>query len=88
MFSAASSSWLVGTVVGHQYGWLRNGTESAGMRKWIPDLRTGWEYRPLVRTPGDLTNTWCTDDGTLRIESLRGGQQDLPNKPFKVIFQV
>jgi hypothetical protein len=70
--SAASNSWLVGTVVGHQYGWLRNGSAHAGTRKWIPDLHTGWEYRPLVRTPGELTNTWCTDDGTLRIESLRG----------------
>jgi len=70
--SAASSSWLVGTVVGHQYGWLRNGTPHAGARKWLPDLRSGWEYRPLVRAPGELTNTWRTDDGTLRIESLRG----------------
>ncbi len=70
--SAASSSWLVGTVVGHQYGWLRNGSAHAGARKWIPDLRSGWEYRPLVRTPGELTDTWRTDDGTLRIESLRG----------------
>jgi len=70
-YSAASSSWLVGTVVGHQYGWLRNGSAHAGARKWIPDLRSGWEYRPLVRTPGELTDTWRTDDGTLRIESLR-----------------
>ena len=62
----------MGTVVGHQYGWLRNGSAHAGARKWIPDLRSGWEYRPLVRTPGELTDTWRTDDGTLRIESLRG----------------
>ena len=70
-FSATSASWLVGTVVGHQYGWLRNGSDSAQARRWIPDLETGWEYRPLTRS-SELSNTWCTDDGTLRIESLRG----------------
>jgi len=69
-YSATSSSWLVGTVVGHQYGWLRNGSAGASSRRWIPDLETGWEYRPLTRT-SELSNTWCTDDGTLRIESLR-----------------
>jgi len=69
-YSATSNSWLVGTVVGHQYGWLRNPSENAGKRRWIPDLRTGWEYRPLVRG-NELGNGWCTDDGTLRIESLR-----------------
>jgi len=69
-YSATSSSWLVGTVVGHQYGWLRNGSESAQGKRWIPDLETGWEYRPLTRS-SELSDTWCTDDGTLRIESLR-----------------
>jgi len=69
-YSATSSSWLVGTVVGHQYGWLRNGSDSAQGKRWIPDLETGWEYRPLTRS-SELSDTWCTDDGTLRIESLR-----------------
>jgi len=69
-YSATSNSWLVGTVVGHQYGWLRNPSENAGKRRWIPDLRSGWEYRPLVRG-NQLGNGWCTDDGTLRIESLK-----------------
>jgi len=69
-YSATSASWLVGTVVGHQYGWLRNGSDSAQARRWIPDLESGWEYRPLTRS-SELSNTWCTDDGTLRIESLR-----------------
>jgi hypothetical protein len=70
-YSAASNSWLVGTVVGHQYGWLRNTAENAKDKRWVPDLRTGWEYRPLVRTNSNLENMWATDDGTLRIESLR-----------------
>ena len=61
---------MVGTVVGHQYGWLRNSTPSAGTARWLPDLSSGWEYRPLVRG-GDLPS-WRSDDGTLRIESLRG----------------
>jgi hypothetical protein len=32
-YSNISGSWLVGTVVGHQYAWLRNCTEKA------PDTR-------------------------------------------------
>ena len=41
--------------------------------RWIPDLKTGWEYRPLVRTLDNLdSNTWHSDDGSLRIEYLRG----------------
>merc|ERR1719234_685549 len=48
--SAASCSWLVGAVVGHQYGWLRNTTAEAGASRWVPDLTSGWEYRPLVRS--------------------------------------
>jgi len=71
-YSSASNTWFVGTVVGHQYGWLKNSSESASSRRWIPDLKTGWEYRPLVRSSDSLTsNTWLSDDGSLRIESLR-----------------
>jgi hypothetical protein len=69
-YSAASNSWLVGTVVGHQYGWLKNSSEQASSKRWIPDLRSGWEYRPLVRS-GEIRDTWLSDDGTMRIESLR-----------------
>ena len=28
-YSSASSSWLVGTVVGHEHAWLRNDSEGA-----------------------------------------------------------
>merc|ERR1719394_1704873 len=71
-YSAASNTWFVGTVVGHQYGWLRNGSEAASSNRWIPDLSSGWEYRPLVRSAATIGhNTWLSDDGTLRIESLR-----------------
>ena len=73
LLSAASNTWFVGTVVGHQYGWLRNGSEAANSKRWIPDLSSGWEYRPLVRSAATIGhNTWLSDDGTLRIESLRG----------------
>ena len=71
IFSAASFSWLVGTVVGHQYGWLKNSSSAASSARWLPDLSSGWEYRPLVRGQDSLTS-WHSDDGTLRIESLRG----------------
>jgi len=51
---------------------LKNSSESASSKRWIPDLKTGWEYRPLVRSSDSLTsNTWLSDDGSLRIESLR-----------------
>eukprot|EP00091_Calanus_sinicus_P014466 TRINITY_DN32018_c0_g1_i1.p1 TRINITY_DN32018_c0_g1~~TRINITY_DN32018_c0_g1_i1.p1 ORF type:complete len:117 (-),score=48.33 TRINITY_DN32018_c0_g1_i1:159-488(-) len=69
-YSSASASWLVGTVVGHQYGWLRNGSTAASSARWLPDLSSGWEYRPLVRGEDSLTS-WQSDDGTLRIEALR-----------------
>ena len=58
-------------MVGHQYGWLRNGSTAASSARWLPDLSSGWEYRPLVRGEDSLSS-WHSDDGTLRIESLRG----------------
>jgi len=72
-YSSMSNTWFVGTVVGHQYGWLRNGSSAASSKRWLPDLSSGWEYRPLVRSSASLeqTNNWLSDDGTLRIESLR-----------------
>merc|ERR1711874_428460 len=84
-YSSASNTWFVGTVVGHQYGWLKNSSESASSKRWIPDLKTGWEYRPLVRSSDSLTsNTWLSDDGSLRIESLRG--RDCSNLYKKLIL--
>merc|ERR1711892_260848 len=69
-YSSASASWCVGTVVGHQYCWLRNGSTAASSARWLPDLSTGWEYRPLTRGEDSLSS-WQSDDGTLRVESLR-----------------
>merc|ERR1711902_133275 len=67
-YSSSSNTWFVGTVVGHQYGWLRNSTENASSKRWIPDLKSGWEYRPLVRSMENLdSNTWHSDDGSLKI---------------------
>eukprot|EP00092_Neocalanus_flemingeri_P009145 GFUD01009846.1.p1 GENE.GFUD01009846.1~~GFUD01009846.1.p1 ORF type:complete len:1484 (+),score=566.18 GFUD01009846.1:348-4454(+) len=72
-YSSASSSWLVGTVVGHQYGWLRNSSTAASSARWLPDLSSGWEYRPLVRSWECLEGqeSWLSDDGTLRIEAIK-----------------
>lgn len=33
-------------------------------------MSSGWEYRPLIRGEDSLAS-WHSDDGTLRIESLR-----------------
>merc|ERR1719361_336306 len=49
-YSRSSKAWFVGTVVGHPYGWLRNGSKEASEQGWVPDLPGGWEYRPLVRS--------------------------------------
>jgi len=74
-YSSASSSWLVGTVVGHSYGWLRNSSSA----RWVPDITSGWEYRPLIRS-WDSTDqgSWLSDDGTLRIEPLQAVDSILP----------
>lgn len=69
-YSSASSSWLVGTVVGHEHAWLRNDSEGAPSTRWVPDLQAGWEYRPLVRSCFDLPNSSTSQDGTFRIEAL------------------
>jgi len=69
-YSGASASWLVGTVVGGQYGWLRNVGEEAPDTRWVPDLTSGWEYRPLVRSKDSLHTSWVSEDKTLRIEAL------------------
>jgi len=72
-YSAVSCSWLVGTTVGHHHSWLRNSSSEAGTSRWVPDLKSGWEYRPLVRSSEDFlqSSSWRTDDGSLRIEPLR-----------------
>merc|ERR1719228_2754 len=72
-YSAASRAWFVGTVVGHRYGWLKNASPEAAAARWVPDLRAGWQYRPLVRTTADSIgqNTWLTNDQTIRMEPLR-----------------
>ena len=48
-YSAASCSWLVGAVVGHQYGWLRNTTAEAGASRWVPDLTSGYQLLSLSK---------------------------------------
>jgi len=72
-YSAASRAWFVGTVVGHRYGWLKNASPEASAARWVPDLRAGWQYRPLVRTTADSIgqNTWLNDDQTIRMEPLK-----------------
>jgi hypothetical protein len=67
-------------VVGHPYGWLRNGSTAATSARWLPDLSTGWEYRPLIRGwegLGEGQECWLSDDGTLRIEALRGRYMEI-----------
>ena len=34
-YSSASSSWLVGTVVGHEHAWLRNDSEGAPSTRFV-----------------------------------------------------
>ena len=65
-FSPAPPSWVVGTVVGSQYGWLRNISARAGEARWPGSLEQGWQYRD------SLSATWREDDVTLRIQALPG----------------
>ena len=48
-YSNISGSWLVGTVVGHQYAWLRNCTEKAPDTRYtsIQDGNSG-TFRSLI----------------------------------------
>jgi len=69
-YSSASASWLVGTVVGHQHAWLRNNTDRAPDTRWVPDLTSGWESRPLLRSQGCLPAVWRSQDGQFTIEAL------------------
>merc|ERR1719334_770298 len=64
-YSSQSRYWMVGTVVGHPYGWLRNLCPHG---KWVSELTSGWEYR----SSSYLTDQtiWMSDDETLRIEAL------------------
>ena len=34
VLSSTSGTWFVGTVVGHQYGWLRNSSEDSKSKRW------------------------------------------------------
>jgi len=65
-YSPTPTSWLLGTVIGHHYGWLRNNSNMASSTNWLPELTTGWQYRGV----GDQ-ECWVSDDTTLRIEAIR-----------------
>ena len=65
-FSPAGPWWVVGTLVGSHYGWLRNNSARAGEARWPGSLEQGWQYRD------SLSGTWREDDVTLRIEALPG----------------
>ena len=88
IISAASRAWFVGTVVGHRYGWLKNASPEASAARWVPDLRAGWQYRPLVRTTADSIgqNSWLNDDQTIRMEPLKGPQIKLTKSILQLLF--
>ena len=62
-YSPGGPCWLVGTVVGSQYAWLRN-SNTRGELRWPAGL--GWQYRD------GQSGSWREDDVTLRIEALPG----------------
>ena len=67
-FSPGGPWWMVGTVVGSQYGWLRNSSSSLGPgeARWPADLEEGWQYRD------GTSGHWREDDVSLRIQALPG----------------
>ena len=38
--------------------------------RWVPDLTSGWESRPLLRSQGCLPAVWRSQDGQFTIEAL------------------
>ena len=65
-FSPAGPWWVVGTVVGSHYGWLRNCSARASETRWPAGLGSGWQYRD------GYSGIWREDDLTLRVEALPG----------------
>ena len=70
LYFSPPASWLVGTVAGGQYGWLRNVSHQAATVTWPADLAGGWQYRDR------LTASWREDDLSLRVQPLPGEAGD------------
>ena len=61
LYFSPPASWLVGTVAGGQYGWLRNVSHQAATVTWPADLAGGWQYRDRDKGWHD----WVLDDTLL-----------------------
>ena len=59
-YSSASSSWLVGTVVGHEHAWLRNDSEGAPSTRYQRHTLTfnGKLQEPLFSQMGARPPSW------------------------------
>ena len=69
-YSSASSSWLVGTVVGHEHAWLRNDSEEAPSTRYLLSINMyNWKLSKVTQfaDPGGCqtsrpvgnTGPWC-----------------------------
>ena len=73
-YSSASSSWLVGTVVGHEHAWLRNTSEEAPSTRWVGSSThiPGHPHQRLVALQGGCLTSklagsidpWCAVPST------------------------
>ena len=66
-YSSAAESWLVGCLVGHRHGWLRNRSPAAASSRYPSLLSSGWEVRDEA---GDL---WTgADRDIVTFQNIKG----------------
>ena len=66
-YSSAAECWLVGCLVGHRHGWLRNRSPAAASSRYPSLLSSGWEVRDEAR---DL---WTgADRDIVTFENIKG----------------
>ena len=65
-YSLAGQSWLVGCLVGHTHGWLRNRSQGAATSRYPSLLTTGWEVR---QEAGGWTGA---DQDIVSFENIKG----------------
>ena len=65
-YSLAGQSWLVGCLVGHTHGWLRNRSQGASTSRYPSLLTAGWEVR---QEAGGWTGA---DQDIVSFENIKG----------------
>ena len=78
--------WMVGSRVGHEFGWIKNDRGGRG-ETGLADLPTGWQYQPVARAD-KVDGAWLADDESLRVEILKGESGLLSPNPIYGLVSV